>query len=179
MLLSDLRIMALLIALCAAAPTTHAANGCDAPLMAMNKLWRAPSHQYLTETGGYNGGKTRNSEIITMADARYLLMAGKWHHSAMSQQEAAEEIASNRENVAKDVCRYLRDESVGGESAALYSTHHQTEDDTSDTQIWISKKNGLPLRMEIDIDVGGGAMGKTHNSFRVDYSHVTAPAGVP
>jgi hypothetical protein len=46
-----------------------------------------------------------------------------------------------------------------------------------DTTVWISKSKGLPLRADIDIDVGG-SMGKSHKSIRFDYVNVHPPAGV-
>jgi hypothetical protein len=162
------------ILLPAAAKTVHA-GGCEAPLAAMNKLWQTPSHQYMTETAGYLNGKTRTSEIITTRTDRYLLVNGNWHHSAIGKEEIAQMIQANEENVRKDECHFVRDDTVNGEAAALYATRHVSEDDSSTTQLWISRKSGLPLKFEIDRDVGGGAMGKSHQSMRVDYSNVTAP----
>jgi hypothetical protein len=44
---------------------------------------------------------------------------------------------------------------VNGEAAAVYSQHVETENDKMDVQVWISKSKGLPLREELDVDVGG------------------------
>jgi hypothetical protein len=71
-------------------------------------------------------------------------------------------------------CRYLRDESVNGERAGLYSTRAETADQKSDGQIWISKTRGLPLRLEMDIDTGGKT-GKNHSSMRYEYGNVQPP----
>jgi hypothetical protein len=154
------------------------AGGCDVPLSAMNKLWQTPSHQYMTETAGYLNGKTRTSEIITTRTDRYLLVNGSWHHSALGKEEVAQMIESNEANARKDECTFVRDESVNGESAALYTAKHKTEEDSSTTQLWVSRKTGLPLKFEIDRDVGGGAIGKSHQTLRVDYTNIAAPAGV-
>jgi hypothetical protein len=59
------------------------------------------------------------------------------------------------QNDTKITCRYLREESVNGEAAAVYSQHVETENDKMDVQVWISKSKGLPLREELDVDVGG------------------------
>ena len=67
---------------------------------------------------------------------------------------------------------------VGVEPATLYKVHTQTPDDTVDTQIWISKLRGLPLKQISDIDVGAGARGKSHTEIRYEYSGVRAPAVV-
>jgi hypothetical protein len=42
---------------------------------------------------------------------------------------------------------------VGGEPATLYKVHNQAQDDRIDTQIWISKLKGLPLKQVYDLDV--------------------------
>ena len=69
----------------------------------------------------------------------------------------------------------MRDESLHGESAAVFSAHQKNGDFTTDAQIWISKSKGLVLREEEDMDVGGGASGKSHLSIRYEYSNVQAP----
>ena len=154
------------------------AGGCEVPIAAMNKLWQTPSHQYMTETAGYLKGTTRSSEIVTTRTDRYLLVNGSWHHSALGKEEVAQMIEANEANARQDECKFIRDEAVDGQSAALYTTKHSSDDDTSSTRIWISRQTGLPLKMEIDMDVGGGATGKSHTTLRVDYKNVAAPAGV-
>ena len=68
----------------------------------------------------------------------------------------------------------VRDEAVSGEPATLYKVHNQTPDGTLDTQIWISKSRGLALKQINDLDVGGGARGKSHTETRYEYTNVTA-----
>jgi hypothetical protein len=43
-----------------------------------------------------------------------------------------------------------------------------------DSQIWISKTTGLPLREEQDVDMGA-EIGKQHRSARFEYSNVKPP----
>jgi hypothetical protein len=43
-----------------------------------------------------------------------------------------------------------------------------------DSQIWISRAKGLPLRQDMDIDVGG-KNGKSHSSSRYEYGDVKPP----
>ncbi len=74
-------------------------------------------------------------------------------------------------------CRLVRDEAVNGEAAALYTAHQQNPDVKSDSQIWISKSKGVPLKLEMDMDVGGAA-GKSHRTMRYEYTNVQAPAGL-
>jgi outer membrane lipoprotein-sorting protein len=68
-------------------------------------------------------------------------------------------------------CRYLRDEAVNGEAAAVYSQHIENEDTVSDGTVWISKSRGLPLRVETNVE-------GTLRSTRYEYGNVQVPAGV-
>jgi hypothetical protein len=43
-----------------------------------------------------------------------------------------------------------------------------------DVQVWISKSKGLPLRGELDVDVGG-KLGKSHSSMCYEYGNVEPP----
>jgi outer membrane lipoprotein-sorting protein len=73
----------------------------------------------------------------------------------------------NRQN-NKTTCRYLNDELVDGEMAAVYSLHDVSPKATSDSKIWISKTKGLPLRTDTDL-------GKSHVSMRYEYGNVKPP----
>ena len=162
-----------LVALLAGALPACAASGCDAVIAASQKVLQMPSHLYMTETAGFNGGKTRNAETIYLNGAMYTSLNGVWRKSPMTLQE----LEDARKDSAKDVgaCSMVHDELVGVEPAVLYKVHKQTPDDTVDTQIWISKLRGLPLKQINDIDVGG-ARGKSHTEIRYEYTGVRAPA---
>ena len=73
-------------------------------------------------------------------------------------------------------CRYLRDETVNGEAASVYHSQAETKGGKSDATLWMSKRTGLPLRSESNIDTGGGD--KMHLAIRYDYTDVRPPAGV-
>ena len=115
--------------------------------------------------------------MITTGGAIYITMKGKWKKSPLS---AAAMRAQEDENwkTAKNVsCKYLRDESVNGQSAAVYKTHQDDETIKEDGQVWVSKSKGLPLRQEEDVDLGQGD--KRHHSTRYEYNNVQAPAVSP
>jgi hypothetical protein len=102
---------------------------------------------------------------------------GKWTHARITAQEMVQERKESNQN-QKAACHYVRDEAVNGEAAALYEEHQVTDDkETIDAQIWISKGRGMPLRSEIDMNVGGST-GKSHTSNRYEYTDVHPPAGV-
>ena len=156
----------------AANPGTDSA--CQAVMDASDKLFTTPYHMFMTEAGAGVGNKTPvSSEIVFSRGVQYILNNGKWSPSPLSIVEVKEMTLRNRKN-AKTSCHYVRDDSVSGETAALYSTHDDTAHGKSDNQIWISKSKGLILRQEMDIDTGG-ANGKTHLSVHYEYSNVQAP----
>ena len=151
----------------------RAASGCDAVIAAAIKVLQVPAHMYMTETAGFNGGKTRNAETIYLNSVTFVMVNGRWRKSTISPKDLAE--IEKRIGPKTGVCSAVRDEAVSGEPATLYKAHSQTADETVDTQIWISKLRGLPLKQINDIDVGG-ARGKSHTEIRYEYTNVTAPA---
>ena len=71
-------------------------------------------------------------------------------------------------------CRAVRDESVNGESATVYSFHVENPAGVHDGQFWISKSKGFLLREDLDMQKPGQG-GKDHTSIRFDYNNVQAP----
>jgi hypothetical protein len=151
----------------------RAASSCDAVVAATTKVLQVPSHLYMTQTGGVNGGKPKNSETIYVNGATYVRVNTQWVKSRITPQDLAD---GKKQDAAQiGTCTPLRDEAVGGEPATLYKVHSKTADDDIDTQIWISKARGLPLKQIYDLDVHAGALGKSHNEVRYEYTNVTAP----
>ena len=139
------------------------------------KIYSIPAHLYQTDSGA--GGKTQTSELIYFNNKTYLETAGKWRVSPMSPAKMAEiRKETEDQEIQTMTCRVVRDEVVNGEVATLYSGHQQTPDVKRDSQIWISKSRGVPLKLEMDMD--GGGKGKNHRSIRYEYANVRAPAGV-
>ncbi|MEO8747495.1 MAG: hypothetical protein ABI379_07550 [Rhodanobacter sp.] len=60
-------------------------------------------------------------------------------------------------------CSYLRDETVEGQSAAVYREQYHAKAGSTDATIWISKTSGRLLQEEQDGDVAG--KGKGHISY--------------
>jgi hypothetical protein len=77
----------------------------------------------------------------------------------------------------KATCSHLRDESVNGEPAAVWRIHSTSDFDTSDSDLWISRRSGLLLKSDVHQDVGG-SLGKSHIVSRYEYANVRPPAGV-
>jgi hypothetical protein len=161
-------------ALLIASSPVRAASTCDAVVKAMLKVLQVPAHLYMTETAGFRGGKTRVLETIYFNNAMYVRVNGPWIKSPISNTELTE--AKDKLDPKTSQCSVVRDEAVNGEPATLYQAHTQTPDDKVDTEVWISKSKGLPLKQISEIDVGGGASGKSHTEIRYEYTNVTAPA---
>jgi outer membrane lipoprotein-sorting protein len=153
----------IVLALCSASAF---GQDCKAYFDASDKLYTIPVHSYITHTVA-----KRNAEMIRLNGDSYFLIQGKWTKSSFNQQAIHEQELENRKN-NKVSCQHVRDESVNGEAAAVYSTHSESEDATANGTAWISKSRGLLLRQEIDLE--GDRI-----SSRYEYSNVTAPKVSP
>ncbi len=150
---------------------------CDPMSQAITKMLRTPNHQYMSQNsaneGLMNGGKLRTSESISTEDTSYVKIQDQWRKVPFSRQDMLKQEEESHQN-SKETCQFLRDDSSEGDPASVYGAHSEAEGGKSDVQIWISKASGLPLREEIDLDLGSEAR-KSHSSVRFDYAHVEAP----
>jgi hypothetical protein len=170
----------LLLTIGSTTPVRAADDACKLFLDATKKVMVTPTHMYSTETAGFRNNKPENTETIYtggLKGAIYVMVKGKWSRSKLTPEDMVKQ-KDESVRTGKNSCRYLRDESVNGEPAAVYTTHIETEGAKVDVTAWVSKSKGLPLREETDMDVGGGARGKSHRSTRFDYSNVHPPDGV-
>lgn len=154
------------------AVTAHAADSCQPIFNALQKLVTIPNHSYTSSTA-VRGGAPRTAETIMAQGKKYIRVHGKWMESHVSTQDVLEQEKENEKN-GKSNCQFVRSESANGVSASLYHIQRETEDFKEDSQIWISKARGVPLREEQDIDVGG-SLGKQHNSTHFEYSNIQPP----
>ncbi|MHB8486117.1 MAG: hypothetical protein ACYDCM_10370 [Candidatus Acidiferrales bacterium] len=147
---------------------------CKVLFSAFDKTLITPNHSYVSETVSAKD-RPKNNEQILAGGIRYIQVNGKWRKSPVTTQQLQEQDRENRQNAKEYACRYVREEPVQGESAAVYNAHSKTEDFTSDAQVWVSKSRGLILREEEVMDMGD-AGGKFHISIRYEYGNVQAPA---
>lgn len=157
----------------------HAAvpAACNPVVDAMIKQVATPSHAYVTRTAASLPGKIDTTESIYAGGAIYVKVKGAWHRSGMSAADMQKQQEENRRDTTGMSCRYLRDEVVNGEAAAVYGSDIKDEGDSSSAMIWISKSKGVPLRIERDANAGGKA-GKSHMAIRYEYGAIQPPAGV-
>jgi hypothetical protein len=79
--------------------------------------------------------------------------------------EAYEKISSEPEH--KETCKYLRDETLGGEDANVYSDVFTSKSGTANGTVWVSKRNGWVLKREVDVTMVG--VGKGHQAIVFEY----------
>jgi hypothetical protein len=153
-----------------------AQDPCQPTYDAMSKVMSTPTHLYSTYSSMPsvpNSADRHTTEMIYIGGASYVKLGGKWVRSPLTTQQVMQKEEENRK-ASKTTCKYLGDEVVNGEAAAVYSTHSDRADMAvkSDGQIWISKSKGLPLKNEIDITSDGST---NHHSTRYEYANVQAP----
>jgi len=165
----------------APAPASAPASGlgaCAPIYTAGEKRIAVPHHIYTTQTMA--DGTTRSGEIISLADAQYLLIQGKWvrHPLSVTTDEALQQHRERFDSGTAYRCQTIRREAVNGVPAVVYQMHSETDEGISDGQMWIAINSGLPLRQEVDLEVLVGQTGKSHTSARFDYVNVHKPAVV-
>lgn len=134
---------------------------------ASSKLQNTPAHVYTTSK---IGNQTITSEMIYAGGSLYMKISGKWTSAgSIKEMEQLQQQFKHNAN-SKDTCRYLRDELVNGEMAAVYSSHSETPKGKIDLQLWVSKATGLFLRQEMDSEGGKAVM-----SSRYEYDNVKPP----
>jgi hypothetical protein len=159
------------------AATAHSADEtCKVLFDADRKMLVTAHHSYSTRLSPDQKQSKADEAIYTggLNGAVYILVSGKWQRSGMGPEAVLKQKEENIRNT-KASCRYVRDEAVNGEAAAMYSIHTESEGDKSDGSVWIGKSRGMPVREEIDMGVSPDKM---HMVVRYDYTNVRAPDGV-
>jgi outer membrane protein assembly factor BamB len=165
----------LLIAAAAGQPARAADPACKVVIDAITKQVTTPTHTVVTDTSASHGGQPKTHESIYVDGVVYVQVKGQWMRSPMTAQKKRERQEETLHDLQSMSCRYLRDETVDGEAAAAYHVI-QTQPEKSQATIWVSKRSGLPLRNENDIDPGD--KDALHMVIRYDYANVRPPAGV-
>lgn len=170
-------LIALLVFAAAGQPARGAVDAsCKPAIDAILKQIGTPTHIYATQTSALHGGKPEPRESIYTGGAIYVQVRGQWKRSPMSVQDMRKQQEENVRDAKSMSCRYLRDETVNGETAAVYHSQDETEEGTSEATLWVSKRTGLLLRSENDVATGDKS--KMHLEIRYEYGDVRPPAGV-
>ncbi len=141
-----------------------AGSSCDPVVAASTRLLTVPSHQTMTFE---RGGKTAVfMEAVVIDKVKWTRPGadGKWEKEPTTP-------GNGIESLKKADCHLVRDDSADGEAAAVYEVRHLDGDaDSHPEEVWISKANGLLLRI-LAMDKGGKVRAMT----RFDYKGVKAP----
>ena len=154
------------------AASARAADSCQPVFDALIKVATTPSHSYTTNTS-VNGGNPAEGETIFANGQKYIRARGKWMHIPVTSQDVLEQ-EKEKEEKGKSTCQFLRNESVNGEAAKLYSVHREYDEVKEDGQMWVSTSNGLLLRVAEDVDNRGNKK-NGHQSTRFEYGNVQPP----
>ncbi|HEX3429651.1 MAG TPA: hypothetical protein VHT03_02100 [Rhizomicrobium sp.] len=174
--------------LCAVTPALAMDPACQAPLAVQTDLRNRPFHMYITSEMKFSGGRlsaaaasigvagARKSEEIWTGKDVYVLNNGRWiemNTSFAEMQKDATDDPDSRKAREAERCAALPDETVYGQSAAVYRMHtHNLERDV-DTKIWVSKSSRLLLKSEFTTNAGST---KNFATSRYEYTGVQAPA---
>lgn len=150
--------------------TARAADSCQPVFDALMKVATTPSHSYTTTT---SSGRSAEAETIFAKGQKYIQVRGKWMRIPVTSQDVLEQ-EKEKEEKGKSTCQLLRREPVNGEAASLYSVHREYEEVKEDGQMWVSKGNGLLLRVEEDFD-NKDNKAKDHRSTRFEYGNIRPP----
>jgi hypothetical protein len=164
---------AVLFALASPAAADNAA--CEAVLQAVIKQTTVPVHQKITIESAASPGKPLQSELIHLGDTLYMQIQGRWMTRPYDAAKVAEDARQAMVN-AEHSCTLVRSEAIDGQAAELYGVTGKTPTGTSESQIWISRASGLPLRQQTTIQEQGKT--RVQHEVRFDYADVKAPAGV-
>jgi hypothetical protein len=173
-------LIALLLATATAGQPAHAAAidaTCKLLFDATTKQLMTPTHVVVTKVATLHNGKPTTLEMIYAGGAIYMKLDGQWKRSGMTAQDMLKQEEENRRNAKSVTCRYLHDETVDGEATAVYSMQSVTEDTKSGATLWLSKRLGLPVRSDIQIDMDDKSSNQ-HMTTHYDYANVRPPAGV-
>ena len=144
---------------------------CKPLLDASTRQNATPYHLYMSITQVPSDSKPQLGESISTGGAIYVLVDGKWQKSTMTPASMAQQEQENIRNASVYSCKPLREESVGGVAAAVYSSHVESHDIKTDSQVWIAKSTGLVLRIDTDLET-------SHVAQRFEDTNVHPPAGV-
>ncbi len=157
----------------ASAAAAQVPPGCGPIFTANDKLAETPYHAVTTTS---MAGRPQTSETISVGEATYVLTQGQWTRSPTTPKAR---LAAEREELRKATaytCTLIGDETVDGVAATHYRTHLQSATSVSDTDVWIAKATGLPVKREADLTRGTGLA--LHNAQRFDYANIRLPPGV-
>lgn len=143
---------------------------CQPMMTAGEKQFTVPSHAFMTTTG--MGPAPMQSEAISISGATYVKVHDHWMKSPLSSEQLVKQSRDTMTSAKSYSCKQLPDDAVSGVAASVYSSHTETGTGATDTQVWVAKSTGLPLKSEVAMNLSGR---KSHVSVPYEYANVQAP----
>jgi hypothetical protein len=164
-------VMLTLGSLLLGAMTLAAQEECQPVFNALDKVMSTPTRILSTTTAG---GKPKTTETIYADKAIFTSINGKWTRSPASLEKVQQQEKDGRKTTVY-ACSHVKDEEGSGEASQIYSVSAKpVSGPKTESQFWISKSTGLPLRNEVDVE-RSGKEAKSHYSVRYEYKNVAAP----
>lgn len=171
-----MKTIALAVAALLVSPVVFADDAdCKVALDAVTRVLATPNHQFVTRTD--SAGVKRRSEVIDTGIAMYVKVGETWRTSPTSPQGMQNMLIESQKRATATSCKKLREESIGGASTTVYSVHSETEAGMTNSILWISNADDLPLKQEVTMEAAG-SVGTSRSEVRFDYKDVKRPSGV-
>lgn len=139
---------------------------------ATKKLLGTPHHSFSYVTVG-GSVETVTSEMIVLGSLTYVRQGNEGWHNGLSVEELESRYRERWSRAKQLNCAYMRDELLSGELVAHYYIREDLDGSTDDTDLWITRREGLILRSESDINERRGRT--VHTSIKHEFNNVEAP----
>jgi hypothetical protein len=139
---------------------------------ATKKLLLTPHHSFSYVTAS-DSEETVTSETIVLGSVTYLRQGSEGWHSGLSVEELQRRYRERWSRAKQLDCAYIRDEILSGKLVAHYYVREDLDGSTDDTDLWITRGEGLVMGSESDINERRGRI--THTSIRHEFNNVEAP----
>jgi hypothetical protein len=120
---------------------------------------------------------SQTSETISTGTAVFARFgSGKWQEIHIPLDKLALAVRHNAESFSG--CKRLTDDTINGESIAVYTGHIVTEKSVVETKVWVEPKRGVMLRSETDVvpkPEPGDVFKGRHVAIRYNYDNIAPP----
>jgi hypothetical protein len=146
---------------------------CVDVFVATKKLLGTPHHSFSYVTVS-DSEETVTSETIVLGSVTYVRQGSEGWHRGLSVDELQSRYRARWSRAKQLDCAYIRDEILSGELVAHYYVREDLDGSTDDTDLWITRREGLILGSESDIHERRGRT--VHTSIRHEFNNVEAPS---
>lgn len=160
-----------LVAVCAFAEPLVTMECVDV-FAATKKLLGTPHHSFSYVTVS-DSQETVASEMILLGGVTYVRQGNEGWESGLSVEQLQSRYRQRWSHAKQLDCTYSGDEILSGERVARYYVRAELDGSTDDTDLWITRREGLIMGSESDINEQRGRT--VHTSIRHEFINVEAP----